>query len=107
MSSEESESKISLILEFIVVRIVYFIGCFFCLTVGAGILLDGGFRHGTFATAFTPRGLVKYSMPEFWIGVTVLSFIGALVGPILYHRHTMRGRGSLKDIKEDGWYDGE
>ena len=90
MRSDEP-STIANVLESSVMRGLYFIGCFFCLSVAAGEAV--------------PASLLLTS--ELWIVIAVLSLVGALVGPGLYHRHTMRGRGSLKDIKEDGWYDGD
>lgn len=106
MDSDDDYGPIASALEFIVVRVLWFIGSFIALGGFAFIGAFGG--SGRRGRASYDESLMElFFTPGLWILLALLSLAFALIGPPLYHRHTMRGRGSLKDIKEDGRYDGD
>ena len=87
------------VIAFLLVRVAYFVGAYFLLLVGY-VLLVG-------ATAFRTGGPYdsgtklagKMLTPEFWITMTIVAAVVALIGPGMYHRARQRGRGALAEIR--------
>lgn len=99
---QEDAPKWSLVLEFIIVHLIYFAGSGIAIVVFT--VLGSAGRRRIFSTRSGVAGMLLFSK-TYWITVLGISVLVALFGPGMYQRHVMRGRGTLRNVKEGNWED--
>lgn len=91
-----------LALEFIVVRLIYFVGSGVAIVVFT--VLGSGRRRRLLLSRSGVTGMLLFSK-TYWLCVLGASVLVALLGPGMYQRHVMRGRGTIRNVKEGNWED--
>jgi len=95
-------SMLSFLAVFLLVRLFYFVGAFLSFSIAAYLILFLASRSRPPGLYGDPMDLPLFLVlrPEFWLLSVGVGILAALIGPPLYHLHTMRGRGSLGGREE-------
>jgi len=98
-----NDSLLMRITVFALVRVFFFLGGSLLFVMGTFLALGGTARAMLRTYRSSPEHLgwpaTLVFTPGFWIVVLAVGIAAALLGPPVYERHRMRGRGTLRQIK--------